>query len=859
MVFNPSQPLADILGRYGTDPILPPTEKLDAPTPPTDWGEFFAKGLGGSVPGVNDALSLASGVASAPPEPVTPLSDPTAIGPVSDVGVQDINTFEDFQKAGGPNDWEAWRMHARGAGKPDPGEASPSAGAVGMSGSQDRSQLSGGAYGVPAPPPTPPTPTVQLPPLTGAQSPGSTPATPPPPATAAGPAPATPAATSPATAATPASAPATAAPKPVETTQEVWILPDGQMVRPAAGATPPAGTVKAQLTPTQIKNIRQGGNETPRTPTNAPLDPGTALSKPTEGQLQVDTQTVRTADTPLGAYVNSKPLEGVAAMYVRRAAGSNASPEIIAQAAKNSVKGMAQALAKGDPNTDVYLNDIAKMAWYRQVGGMVNGQPVTPEMAPRDYVESWKGAWRTGKVVPLGAALDQQLIDNGQAPPAAKEIVNKAMTATAQQLLSDPSRVLAPIGRAYANVQAAQRVAQGDRGQYAGFTDAEYQAWSQVACGAASLAVMLKSATGKDISVGEGVNFLRSKGLLNKDLGLLRGSDFTDISKALNELAGEEVSFAVNYRSADALQKHFSDGGGAVMFTGPNPVAWGFTHIYVATGADADGVTIIDSSNRNKTRLTWDEWRGQTALAGAGAGAALFGKREVASNASGLNPGQLRSESIQGGGGALVTTGTDRLGSTRRKEEGTGGVGRPSSEGGGSLGTYSAEDVRILQEDIVRNAPTPDIQPGMSLQQRMAAWRPTLEYVQSQTGLPAEAIAGLLYAENRFGDSNLSKNHNNWFSMEYNAQYDRYASGSADGRFASYPTPKHALARFIGVIAHPENTYNTRGRLWDQRGSMDAFIDNMVKGGYIVEEPGFPVSTWINNMKAGANLYRQQA
>lgn len=756
----------------------------------------------------------------------------------------EVQTWDQWQQAGGPKDWDMFRAHARAIGQPDPGPQPTDAPATDLT-QTPSPQTVNGMPGVAAPgTPEHAQAIAERDRNAAQQGASSTPAVPA--ASAPGPAVATPA---PSPVSTPGQ-PAQATTPTRESLQDVWILPDGRMVAPTPNKTPPVGTVRVKLTASQIR----GAVNPPAT--NAPLDPGKALAAPSAGQLAVDSRPVTIAATLLGKQVNSKPLDGIAAAQVSRTAGPGIPDEVIRQRSAGMVKALAQGIASGgNSGTEAILNDIARMAWYRQTGGMINGVAVTPEEAPQDYIESWKGLWRTGGVAPLTAALDQQLIDNGVVPPSAKAAVQSSVSARQGV---DP-KALVQAGTGYAKSQAVQRLAQGDRGQYQGFSEAEFNAWKAAGCSAASFAAMVNAADPtKKWTVGDAVNFLKQRHLIDTQNGLLRGSDFTDVSAALDEAIGSDATYSVNLTSPDAVKKHFASGGGAIMFTGPSGAVWGVPHIYVVTGATEQGVTIVDSSAANKTALTWDEWRRQTALPGMGAGAALFKNPNQNNSATAVDQGNpyLVSQSQQAGGGAQVTDPNTGIGSTRAKEEGTGGRGRPSLYGGKTDNVYTEEDVRSVQRDLAETAPDVNIRPGMSFDQRVQAWQPMLHWIEARTGMPSDLVAGLIYAENRFGESNLSANHNNWFSMEYNPQYDTYAKGTADGRFASYATAKDAVARWIGVLSHPQNTYNTRASLWAQRGDAEATLQNLVKGGYIVDEPGFPVSSWMNNVRQGMRTYR---
>jgi hypothetical protein len=153
----------------------------------------------------------------------------------------------------------------------------------------------------------------------------------------------------------------------------------------------------------------------------------------------------------------------------------------------------------------------------------------------------------------------------------------------------------------------------------------EFLAWARAACGAASFATLVNAADPeREMTVGQAVEYLLSKGLISKQRGLLRRENFADVARALNELIGrQDGAYPVNLRSPAEVRTHFASGGGPVMFTGPSAAIWGIAHIYVATAATAEGLQILDSSDLGRVSLTWSEWLAQTGRPGNGAGVAL--------------------------------------------------------------------------------------------------------------------------------------------------------------------------------------------------------------------------------------------
>jgi flagellum-specific peptidoglycan hydrolase FlgJ len=269
------------------------------------------------------------------------------------------------------------------------------------------------------------------------------------------------------------------------------------------------------------------------------------------------------------------------------------------------------------------LETNARAAWFKQTGGAQGG----PENAPREYIESWKGAWRTGKDVEGARAYNAGLQAAGHDPKAVQAAVDYEMRQYPKwqaELAKRPPQGLDPKQLATQGKALADLVRndQNAKGNYV--SEEQYQKWYQAACGAASFATLYNAVSPNKMSVGQAVQFLSGKGLIDPNVGLKRGSDFTDVATAMNEAAGGEVAMAVNLKTPGSVQEHFARGGGPIMVTGPSQAVWGVAHIYVITGADANGVQIMDSSRANKTALTWGQYQAQTGVPGSGAGVALL-------------------------------------------------------------------------------------------------------------------------------------------------------------------------------------------------------------------------------------------
>lgn len=168
---------------------------------------------------------------------------------------------------------------------------------------------------------------------------------------------------------------------------------------------------------------------------------------------------------------------------------------------------------------------------------------------------------------------------------------------------------------------------------------------------------------------------------------------------------------------------------------------------------------------------------------------------------------------------------------------------------------WTEAQVRSIQQRIMGGEmPSPPAyDPSKSLNERMQAWAPTLNWLEANTGFKASNLAGLIAAENNFGASELSAQGNNYFSIT-RSPYDALADPGTS-RFPTYPSAEANIARTVGLLAHPENT--NYGPAFANRGNdPGAFTNSLSAGGWIVNEPGFPISTWQNNVAAGAGRYQ---
>jgi hypothetical protein len=492
----------------------------------------------------------------------------------------------------------------------------------------------------------------------------------------------------------------------------------------------------------------------------------------------------------------------------------------------NDVEGFGRSVASGivarEAWTEPYVNDLARVAWYRESRGLEGG----PQNAPASYIEDWKGAFRSGDMsVPGVAEVSDEMRSRGVPTPS-----DLARAAEVKQVTLDwranVARLNQNTGASYRNPANAAQMA-------------------LYACGAASFATAVNAVNpDANLRVDDAMDIINRGGrnLINSSVGLRLGSDLSALAPAFNEagVAAEARNF-----TPQTVQQHFATGGGPIVFSGPG---WGRAmgvpsvpaHIYTATNADANGVTIVDSSGSNRTRMTWDQWQGATGGPAKGAGISAVPKTVP-------SPGAAPTSSPT----PMTAPAAPPPGAT---------VNAPPSPKANMAPVFAEPDVRSMQDRIVTEMPKFNVPPpGQgTMEDRMRAIRPAAEWLEREYGYPAEVTAGLMMAENGVGAANSpAVRANNLFSLEFNRN-DRYTTGVIPaGRFAGYRNPEEAFARKIGIFAHPENTnYN---QLWRNRQKgPDAVIDGLIAGRYIVDEPGAgnSVREWRARLNEGRRLYR---
>lgn len=155
---------------------------------------------------------------------------------------------------------------------------------------------------------------------------------------------------------------------------------------------------------------------------------------------------------------------------------------------------------------------------------------------------------------------------------------------------------------------------QFDRGNWR--TAANFNTWAPAACSAASLAWLLRA-------YGRPVAYLDDAvALMNPPYG---------ISSALGLMdhTGTQVAASLAHQGLSGFKKHFASTAELVEGLRSGPLAmdgqrwFGVGHWFVATGSDANGITVRESSGHDVRYLTWQQLYGTVGWSGWAVGALL--------------------------------------------------------------------------------------------------------------------------------------------------------------------------------------------------------------------------------------------
>lgn len=544
-------------------------------------------------------------------------------------------------------------------------------------------------------------------------------------------------------------------------------------------------------------------------------------------------------DPVLAAVSTSRPLAALADLAAT-ARGPDYDPR---QDAVHIANGIA-AMLRGDRGPDgkyvtwaePYLNDVARMAWAREE--RQNGRSSDPRSAPVEYIEKWKDAfYGSDHNVPLVKEIDQEMIDFAAArtPPG------------------KPFRwqdVYGPTGEK-------------------GLMQAQV---TGVDCGPTAFGAVLRSRGYNadaydmfDYAIQNGYHSARKLGNRQYTNAPFNGSGAMvqmarDAGLNAREVALDDAGWA-------AVDKELAEGRPVMLSSA--------AHWYAISAKDDKGRYYAGPTGLGMTADNWLR-RGEFRYGGVQPNTAVFTSGEVDPNSKIVKqfdmkspvtgPGNTRpllsgqTEYQTPGQRATVRMSNEMARTTPVDGGSAAASGAPPSDRANLSPRFTEADTLAMRERIRTEMPKFNLPPpGQgSVDDRMRAIKPAMDWYEKEYGYPGEMIAGLMYAENGVGSADSAAvRGNNLFSLQYNPQYDTLATGYAPGqsRWAGYRSVEDAFARKMGIFAHPENT--NYAQLWRnrQQGS-DAVIDGLIKGGYIIDEPGFPISVWRNNINEGIRRYR---
>lgn len=191
--------------------------------------------------------------------------------------------------------------------------------------------------------------------------------------------------------------------------------------------------------------------------------------------------------------------------------------------------------------------------------------------------------------------------------------------------------------------------------------------------------------------------------------------------------------------------------------------------------------------------------------------------------------------------GAAMAEGISSSMQSAMASTGVAGAGLQTMSYGGT-GTGGGPTVRLAKVDT------------SSREASLRSWAAALVDAERRTGIPASVLWGLINAENGGGTvGQLSRDQNNYFSMTH-VPGNKYQAGvdPVGGRFARYATPQDSLEDFLYQMQTPHYA-----AAWQNRQDPSKFIDELIRAGYIVDEPGYPVGPWKPRIMEGANKFNQ--
>lgn len=174
--------------------------------------------------------------------------------------------------------------------------------------------------------------------------------------------------------------------------------------------------------------------------------------------------------------------------------------------------------------------------------------------------------------------------------------------------------------------------------------------------------------------------------------------------------------------------------------------------------------------------------------------------------------------------------------------------------GSGGGGNLRRQDGSLDLEALARM--NLNIDPSKGRDETLRQWAPVLRAIEQSGGPLAQNIAAIILAENGAGQAGRAvPEGKNWFSIQ--AANRKFQNGTIpSGRWANYESDSASLADFLDLIMNNPRYADA----WQNRqGPTENFIGGLVKGNYIVPEPGYPVEPWIRNTSQGAQTFQQVA
>jgi len=452
---------------------------------------------------------------------------------------------------------------------------------------------------------------------------------------------------------------------------------------------------------------------------------------------------------------------------------------------------VAGGAVKGEAWAEPYMNDVARMAWYQETGGREGA----PQDAPTQYINDWKNMWRAGQTDAPGIReLNQRMVQAGVAPP---------------------SGAVAPLGPPKYPLHAIVP------NQY---TDKEVQnipGWQfDAACGITAGMGMARM-IGLDPTAKDFLAAAKTKG------GWTPGAGMGGTAGEVRMLESMGVPVVAQYNAkgeyipeqatTQAVDTELAAGRPVILDTSGSP-----GHYFAIVGKTPQGYIV------------------------SGSGTALKVGSDVMTRQA--------MENAMGPWRNLVRLDTARLPQGAAQQQPAAAPAPPPasakpttlSNAGPSNGVWS---------DQVNEVALPDRMTTTSRADTLRQWAPVLEQAERQTGVPADQLAAIIIAENGGGQSHLSAQGNNWFSIQRSNQEGPYQTGdyANDPRWGVYKNPVDSLNHFLKLISMHQRYKGA----WNNRQDPEKFVQGLIDGHYIVDEPNHPAAKWQREMADYRQQYRR--